>query len=126
MVFPEEVSMEAAIGGVLRKVTRRMPRGGCWLRLGRDMRNPMKRLLILLPLAVTLSLGLAGLTGCGGGSSSTQTQPPSISSFTASPTSIPDGSKATLTGVFANGTGVITPGNLSATSGVGVSVSPTA
>jgi hypothetical protein len=85
----------------------------------------MKRLLVLALLVTTLGLGLAGLTGCGGGSSSTQTStPPSISSFTANPTSINSGSSATLTGVFANGTGIITPGNLSVTSGVGVSVMP--
>ena len=78
-------------------------------------------------MAVTLSLGLAGLTACGGGSSSTQTSdpPPSITSFTANHTSITDGSTAALTGVFANGTGVITPGSLPATSGVAVTVSPT-
>jgi hypothetical protein len=92
----------------------------------------MKRLLVLtqpamIVLAVTLSLGLAGLTGCGTGSSSTQTpDPPSaITSFTVSRTSITTGSSATLTGVFANGTGVITPGNLSATSGAAVTVNPT-
>jgi hypothetical protein len=50
---------------------------------------------------------------------------PTITSFTASPGTISSGSSATLTGVFANGTGVITPGNLPATSGTGVSVSPT-
>ena len=88
----------------------------------------MKRLLVLAPLAMTLSLGLAGLTGCGGRSSSAQTPPPSpsITSFTANPTSITDGSSATLTGIFANGTGVITPGDLPASSGVAVPVSPTA
>jgi hypothetical protein len=87
----------------------------------------MKRLLVIA-LAMIVSLGLVGLTACGGGSSSTTTPPagPSISSFTASPTSITSGAGTTLTGVFANGTGVITPGNLPATSGVGVSVSPTA
>jgi hypothetical protein len=85
----------------------------------------MKRLLVLASLAMTLSLGLASLTGCGTASSS-QTTPPSITSFTANPTSITNGSSSTLTGVFANGTGVITPGNLPATSGVGVTVSPTA
>jgi hypothetical protein len=89
----------------------------------------MNRLhLFQAPLAMALCL--AGLTGCGGGSSSTQPPPPpppaSITSFAANPTSVPSGSSATLTGVFANGTGVITPGNLPATSGVGVSVSPTA
>jgi hypothetical protein len=84
----------------------------------------MKRLLIQASIAVTLILGLLGLTACGGGSSSTTTPPaaPSISSFTASAFS---GGSATLTGVFANGTGVITPGNLPATSGVAVTVSPT-
>jgi hypothetical protein len=87
----------------------------------------MKRLLVLTHLAMTLSLALAGLTGCGGGSSSTQTlpPPPSITGFTANRASITDGSTAALTGVFANGTGVITPGNLPANSGVAVTVSPT-
>jgi hypothetical protein len=87
----------------------------------------MKRLLVLTHLAMTLSLALAGLTGCGGGSSSTQTLPPpaSITGFTANHASITDGSTAALTGVFANGTGVITPGNLPANSGVAVTVSPT-
>jgi len=51
---------------------------------------------------------------------------PTITSFVASPTTISSGGSAMLTGVFANGTGVITPGNLAATTGVGVSVSPTA
>jgi hypothetical protein len=93
-----------------------------------DVGNAMKRLLVLTLLSITLSLGLAGLTGCGSGSASTQTPPPpsSISSFTASPASITDGLSATLTGVFTNGTGVITPGNLSATSGIAVTVAPTA
>ncbi len=91
----------------------------------------MKRLLVLAQLAITLSLGLAALTGCGAGSSSTQTSDPpppgpSITSFTANRPSITDGSTAALTGIFANGTGVITPGNLPATSGEAVTVSPTA
>jgi hypothetical protein len=87
----------------------------------------MKRLLVLTHLAMTLSVALAGLTGCGGGSSSTQSlpPPPSITGFTANRASITDGSTAALTGVFANGTGVITPGNLPANSGVAVTVSPT-
>jgi hypothetical protein len=89
----------------------------------------MKRLLVLTRLAIILSLGLASLSGCGVGSSSTQTSdppPPSITTFTANRASIINGSTAALTGVFANGTGVITPGNLPATSGVAVNVSPTA
>ncbi|MGA9039055.1 MAG: hypothetical protein WB421_00840 [Terriglobales bacterium] len=87
----------------------------------------MKRLLVFARLAMSLSLGVAGLTGCGGGPSSYQTPPPppSITSFTANPTAVTDGSPASLTGVFTNGTGVITPGNHAATSGTAVSVSPT-
>jgi len=85
----------------------------------------MKRLFVLAPLAVTLTLSLASLTGCGGGSSSTPPPTPSITSFTATPTTIAAGSSSTLTGVFSNGTGVITPGNLPATSGTAVTVSPT-
>jgi len=87
----------------------------------------MKRLVILAPLVMTLILGLAVSTGCGGGSSSTPPPPPppSITSFAPNNASVTLGSDAVLTGVFANGTGVITPGNLPATSGVGVTVSPT-
>jgi hypothetical protein len=87
----------------------------------------MKRLVILAPLVMTLILGLAVSTGCGGGSSSPPPPPPppSITSFTPNNASVTLGSSAILTGVFANGTGVITPGNLPATSGVGVTVSPT-
>jgi hypothetical protein len=86
----------------------------------------MKRFLVLTQMAITLTLGLAGLTACGGGSSTQTSEPaPSITSFTANHTAITDGSTAALTGVFANGTGVITPGNLPATSGVAVTVSPT-
>jgi hypothetical protein len=66
------------------------------------------------------------LAGCGGGNSGGggNTNPPSISSFTASPAIVTDGANAQLTGVFANGTGVITPGNTSATSGTAASVTP--
>jgi hypothetical protein len=87
----------------------------------------MKRLPVLTRLVITLSLGLVALTGCGGGSSSTQnpSPSPSITSFTANRTFVTDGSTAALTGVFANGTGVITPGNLPATSGAAVAVTPT-
>ena len=72
----------------------------------------MKRRLVLASLAIAVSLGL---TGCGGGSSSTQTSAPSIADFAANPSTIASGSSATLAGVFANGTGVITPGNLPVT-----------
>ena len=51
---------------------------------------------------------------------------PTITSFSANPAAITSGGSSILTGIFANGTGVITPGNIPMTSGVGVSVSPTA
>ena len=51
---------------------------------------------------------------------------PTITSFAASPATITTGGSSDLTAVFANGTGVITPGNLAVTSGTPVSVSPTA
>ncbi len=51
---------------------------------------------------------------------------PTITSFVANPTTVGPGGSSNLTAVFANGTGVITPGNLPITSGVPVSVSPTA
>ena len=50
---------------------------------------------------------------------------PIITSFGASPATIATGTSASLTAVFANGTGVITPGNIAVTSGTAVSVSPT-
>lgn len=50
---------------------------------------------------------------------------PAIASFTASPASVAAGTPSGLTGIFTGGTGVITPGNLTATSGTAVSVSPT-
>ncbi|MGA3049938.1 MAG: hypothetical protein ABSD67_25270 [Terracidiphilus sp.] len=87
----------------------------------------MKRLFVFAAWVMALCLGLANLTGCSSTSGQTQTTPPaSISSFTASPTTITAGQSATLTGTFAGGTGVITPGSIAATSGVAVTVTPTA
>ncbi len=51
---------------------------------------------------------------------------PTITSFVANPTTVGPGGSSNLTAVFANGTGVVTPGNLPITSGVPLSVSPTA
>jgi Divergent InlB B-repeat domain len=51
---------------------------------------------------------------------------PAITSFVANPTSVGPGGSSNLTGVFANGSGVVTPGNLPVTSGTPLSVSPTA
>ena len=50
---------------------------------------------------------------------------PAITSFAANPASIALGGSTSLTGVFANGTGVITPGNIAVTSGTAVTVTPT-
>ena len=87
----------------------------------------MKRFLLHSTWAMPLCLVLAGLTGCGGSSNPVTIVPvPSITSFTASPATITAGQSTTLTGVFINGTGVITPGTLAATTGVAVTVSPTA
>ena len=44
---------------------------------------------------------------------------PTISSFVAAPPTITVGGSSMLTAVFANGTGVITPGNIAVTSGTG-------
>jgi hypothetical protein len=67
--------------------------------------------------------GSGGNSGGGGGGTGPA---PSITSFTASPTTINYGQSASLTGVFSGGTGLITPGNITATSGAAVSVNPTA
>jgi hypothetical protein len=64
---------------------------------------------------------------CGGGGSSVSTPvAPSIASFVANPVAIMVGGTAQISAVFANGTGVITPGNLPAASGVAVNVTPAA
>ena len=78
-----------------------------------------------------LAGSLLMVLGCpGSGSSSGGNAPapaaPTITSFVANPTIITSGGTSALTGVFANGTGFITPGSLSASSGTGVNVTPTA
>jgi len=88
----------------------------------------MKRSLVLAVCVAVLGLGLAGLSGCGGSSGygpGPSTAPASIVSFPASPAEITAGKSASLTGVFANGNGVITPGSITATSDTAVPVSPT-
>ncbi len=50
---------------------------------------------------------------------------PTITSFVASQPTITSGTSTSLTAVFANGTGVIMPGNLGVISGTAVNVSPT-
>ncbi|MGD0788688.1 MAG: hypothetical protein ABR898_11940, partial [Terracidiphilus sp.] len=82
----------------------------------------MKRVTAYALWASSLSLCLAGLTGCV--STSWSPSEPTISSFTANPPAVAAGGTTSLTGVFTNGTGVITPGNLLAISGTAVSVTP--
>jgi hypothetical protein len=90
----------------------------------------MKRSLVSVAAVVWVGVVSIGVAGCGGGSISGGGggggTPPSISSFTASPATITAPASSSLTANFSNGTGVITPGNISVTSGTPVSVSPTA
>jgi hypothetical protein len=92
-------------------------------------RSAMKRSLVSVAAVVWVGVVSIGVAGCGGGSISGGGggggTPPSISSFTASPATITAPASSSLTANFSNGTGVITPGNISVTSGTAVSVSPT-
>lgn len=71
------------------------------------------------------------VTPTGGGTSATQqitvtVDPvPAITSFGVDPATVAEGSSANLTATFIGGTGTITPGNISITSGTAVSVIPT-
>ncbi len=86
----------------------------------------MRRVTSYSFLSFALCLSLAGLIGCNSFSAGLNPTEPTITSFTANPTAISAGGTSSLTGVFANGTGVITPGNISATSGTAVRVTPAA
>ncbi len=90
----------------------------------------MKRVVSSVAWAIACLQAFALLSGCGGGSSSgggggTQTQQPSITSFTAGAVTIEATTSTTLTPLFTNGSGVVTPGNIAVTSGTAVSVTPT-
>jgi len=83
--------------------------------------------IVLAAVAAVSGLGIITLGGCGGGNSGGGgggNTSPSISGFSSSPAIVTDGATAMLTATFANGTGVITPGNTSVTSGTAVSVTP--
>jgi len=79
-------------------------------------------------------LSLLILSSCGGGGSTGSPAPaipslsgspaPAITSFSGSPATITAGTPVNLTGVFANGTGMIMPGSLSTTSGAAQTVTP--
>ena len=87
--------------------------------------HPLKWIRVFLATSCLL------FVGCGGGGQSV-TQPPTptpplapvITSFAATPTTITAGGSTTLTPVYANGTGVITPGNPACSSTTGVTVNP--
>jgi len=86
----------------------------------------MKRLFVYAACAAALATVLGGLAGCGGSANQQITQVATIESFGASPATITAGGSYSLTAIFSNGTGVITPGNIAVTSGTAVSVSPVA
>ena len=84
----------------------------------------MNRLTSTFSRAFFLSFLLALLSGCGAPYSGPNSWQPTITSFTATPAEVTAGESTRLTGVFANGTGVVVPGNISVTSNTAVSVSP--
>jgi len=87
----------------------------------------MKRDVASVVTALVVFVAIVGLAGCGSGSGTTRTGPPPIiNGFTASPSTIEAGSSSSLMPTFNTGSGVITPGNIAATSGTAVNVSPTA
>jgi len=78
--------------------------------------------MLIICQALMLCAGL----GCNSGGGNTPLPPPDpvISGFQANPPAIVLGGSASLTGIFANGTGLVTPGGLSAASGVPLQVAP--
>ena len=72
-------------------------------------------------MVVTNSLGAVARTSV----SITVSGSPQATSLTPGTATLVNGNSTTLTPVFSNGTGVITPGSISATSGTPVTVSPT-
>ena len=85
----------------------------------------MNRNFSFVTLAVMAGVVISNLAGCGSGGSETRTGPPPlINGFSASPSTIEAGSSSSLMPTFSGGTGLITPGNIPATSGTAVSVSP--
>ena len=77
---------------------------------------------VIASWAILMLLGCSG--GGGGGNTTQPPAAPSISSFVVSPSTVTQGQTALLSSVFSNGTGIITPGNLSTTSGQAITVSP--
>jgi predicted heme/steroid binding protein len=85
----------------------------------------MKRNAASVMVTLMASVAIFDLAGCGAGSSTTRTGPPAlINGFGANPSTIEAGSSSSLMPVFNGGSGVITPGNIAATSETTVGVSP--
>jgi hypothetical protein len=87
----------------------------------------MTNMSFVAAATAVFGLGIVTLAGCGGGNSGgggNNNPPPLITSFASSPAIVTDGATSKLTAVFSNGTGVITPGNISATSGTASSLTP--
>ena len=86
----------------------------------------MKRNAASVIVALMAGVAIFDLAGCGGASSTSRTGPPPlINGFGANPSTIEAGSSSSLMPVFNGGSGVITPGNIAATSGTTVGVTPT-
>ncbi|HUA14761.1 MAG TPA: hypothetical protein VMG31_05645 [Verrucomicrobiae bacterium] len=85
----------------------------------------MKRNRSSLIVTLVASLAIINFAGCGSNSTERTGPPPLITGFDANPSTIEAGSSSSLMPVFNGGTGVITPGNIAASSGTGVPVSPT-
>lgn len=79
-------------------------------------------------VTTTYTLTVTGSTGLAASSTVTVTvvPAPTIASFAANPASIAAGETVSLGAVFANGNGVVTPGNLAIASGAPLYVSPSA
>jgi len=79
-------------------------------------------------VTTTYTLTVTGSTGPAANSTVTVNvvAPPSIASFAATPASIAAGETVSLAAIFSNGTGVVTPGNLTITSGALLYVTPSA
>jgi predicted heme/steroid binding protein len=85
----------------------------------------MKRNAASVMVALVAGVAIFDLASCGAGSSTTRTGPPAlINGFGANPSTIEAGSNSSLMPVFNGGSGVITPGNIAATSQTTVGVSP--
>jgi alpha-tubulin suppressor-like RCC1 family protein/sugar lactone lactonase YvrE len=91
--------------------------------------NPSVATVSQAGVAKAVAPGTAIITAGAGSARSTTTvtvvPPPTITSFTPAANTIRAGGSTTLTAVFANGNGSVTPGAIAPTSGIPFSVAPT-